>query len=97
VYNTHFLKAKRYFAGFESRRGFKLIKKESMKVNYTASLESSLINEIKEQIANDPFKTYSSFNHFIETALRKELYLIKNQTFVFLDKDNNIIKKRKKR
>jgi len=44
-----------------------------MKKNYTFSLESEFIEKAKHVIENDSLLTYSSFNHFVEVALRREL------------------------
>lgn len=45
------------------------------KKNYTFSLESEFIEKAKQTIENDSLLTYSSFNHFVEVALRKEFQI----------------------
>jgi hypothetical protein len=45
------------------------------KKNYTFSLESEFIEKAKQTIENDSLLTYSSFNHFIEVAMRKEFQI----------------------
>jgi len=46
-----------------------------MKKNYTFSLEYEFIEKAKQIIENDSLLTYSSFNHFVEVALRKEFQI----------------------
>jgi hypothetical protein len=45
---------------------------KNMKKNYTFSLETEFIKKAKQAIENDSLLTYSSFNHFVEVALRNE-------------------------
>ena len=42
------------------------------KKNYTFSLDAEFIEKAKQDVENDSLLTYSSFNHFVEVALRKE-------------------------
>ena len=39
---------------------------------YTFSLESEFILKAKEALKNDKTLKYSSFNHFVEVAIRRE-------------------------
>jgi hypothetical protein len=46
-----------------------------MKKNYTFSLDAEFIEKAKRAVENDSLLTYSSFNHFVEVALRKEIQI----------------------
>lgn len=45
------------------------------KKNYTFYLKINFIEKAKQVIENDSLLTYSSFNHFVEVALRKEFQI----------------------
>ncbi|MDD5358524.1 MAG: hypothetical protein PHX80_05215 [Candidatus Nanoarchaeia archaeon] len=47
------------------------------KKNYTFSLDTDFIEQAKQVVENDDLLTYSSFNHFVEVAIRKEFLFFK--------------------
>jgi len=51
--------------------------KKMNKKNFTFSLDAEFIVKAKQVVENDDLLTYSSFNHFVEVAVRKELLFFK--------------------
>lgn len=60
------------------------------KKNYTFSLDADFVEKAKQTIEKDSLLTYSSFNHFVEVALRKEFQIALKKQKSGGEKNNKI-------
>jgi hypothetical protein len=58
------------------------------KKNYTFYLDIESTEKMKQLVESDELLIYSSFNHFVEVALRKEFQIVKQKR---VGKKNNKI------
>jgi hypothetical protein len=67
-----------------------LIASKMGKKNYTFSLDVDFVEKAKQTIEKDSLLTYSSFNHFVEVAMRKEFQIAFSKQKSGGEKNNKI-------